>query len=153
MYSLLKMHSPFLTLDVWKYKQLITQLWLQTAGFSWCIFHCASWEVSDSSPGENKGKLKSRLGFGTALDKVFCGRCRKAPDRDWKGSQPLVLQRGWLGPGSCWWQVAAAGGSVWAGQWHSVMLSRGGFGLRKVFISFSFPGVDVQPETWQCYFK
>lgn len=131
----------------------LAQPWLQTTGFRWCIFHRASWEVSDSSAGENKGKLKARLGFGTALDKAFCALCGKAPDRDWKGAQPSVLQGGRPDPGSCWWQVAVAGGSVWAGHWHGVMLSREGFGLGKVPISFSFPGVDVQPEIWWRYFK
>lgn len=58
------------------------------------IFHCASWEVSDSSSGENKGKVKARLWFGTALEKAFCAVCGKAPDRDWRGSQALVLQGG-----------------------------------------------------------
>lgn len=104
---------------------------------------------------KTKGRLKIRLGFETVLGKTSCAPWGDAPARDWEGAQPLVLQRGksWLG------KVLVTGSSMrwtWLGwpaarwgnsQRDGLMHSRGGFGLEKVLIPFSFRGVDVQPKT------
>lgn len=117
-------------------------------GSRWCIFHRASWEASDSSWRNQRGRLQVMLGFETALGKVL--HALRGMSLPAAGTVPnLWCCKGWVaGDGQqhrgTWlcWPVSRFGGQP---AWWAGMFQRG---LGKVLSPFSFPGVDAKPKTW-----